>query len=83
MNSFLEKTLEVDLSRRYQDVRIATIQQFREEAVILSETKTDVTFLIKEDDKAFLGYANGIKPLELIPLDDSIVSNLINAYGKL
>lgn len=82
MNEFLEKTIEVDLSRRYKDVRIATMEQFKREAVILSEDSTSVTFLIKKDDKAFLGYVDGMKPLELIPMNDTIMQALITAYGK-
>lgn len=82
MNSFLEKTMEVDLSRRYKDVRIATIRQFKEEAVILGGDATSVTFLIRKEDRTFLGYADGVKPMELIPLNDSIMQTLINAYGK-
>lgn len=82
MNEFLEKTIEVDLSRRYKDVRIATIRQFKEEAIIIGGDATSVTFLIKKDNKTFLGYADGAKPMELIPLDDIIMQALITAYGK-
>ncbi|MDO4764714.1 MAG: hypothetical protein Q4A29_01540 [Eubacteriales bacterium] len=82
MTNFLEKTLEVDLFRRYQDVWIASIRQFKEEAVILDDDKTSVTFLIRKEDRTFLGYADGVKPMELIPLNDSIMQTLINAYGK-
>ena len=81
MNGFLERTLEVDLSRRYRDLSIASVRQFKEEAVILNDTAS-VTFLIKKDDVAFLGYVDGIREMQLIPLDDSVVSALITAYGK-
>ena len=82
MNGFLERTLEVDLSRRYRDLSIASVRQFKEEAVILNESAASVTFLIKKDDVAFLGYVDGIREMQLIPLDDSVVSALITAYGK-
>lgn len=82
MNSFLEKTLDVDLTRRYRELSIATMEQWKEEAVILNESAASVTFLIKKDDEAFLGYTYGMKEMQLIPLDDSIVSALITAYGK-
>ena len=108
MNGFLERTLEVDLSRRYRDLSIASVRQFKEEAVILNDTasvtflikkddvaflgykeeavilndEASVIFLIKKDDVAFLGYVDGIREMQLIPLDDSVVSALITAYGK-
>lgn len=82
MVNFLERTLEVDLSRRYREIRIATLEQFKKEAVILGGDATSLTFLVKKEGKVFLGYADGIKEMELIPLDDSIISALINTYGK-
>jgi hypothetical protein len=82
MNVLLERTLDVDLCRRYRDLRIASVEQFKEEAVILREDKAIVTFLIKEDGKAFLGYVDVMREMQLIPLDDSVVSALITAYGK-
>jgi len=44
MNVLLERTLDVDLCRRYRDLRIASVEQFKEEAVILREDKAIVTF---------------------------------------
>ena len=82
MNVLLERTLDVDLCRRYRDLRIASVEQFKEEAVILREDKAIVTFLIKEDGKAFLGYADTMKEMQLIPLDDAVMSALITAYGS-
>ena len=71
MNDFSKKTI------------IVTLPSFKkEEVVILGEDEASVTFLIKKADKAFLGYAARMKEMELIPLDDVIVSALITAYGK-
>ena len=76
MNGFLERTLEVDLTRRYIVLFIASVRQFKEEAVILKESEASVTFLIKKDDEAFLGYTDGIREMQLIPLDDSVARGL-------
>ena len=71
MNDFLEKTI------------IVTLPSFKkEEVVILGEDEASVTFLIKKADKAFLGYADTMKEMQLIPLDDAVMSALITAYGS-
>lgn len=82
MNSVLERTLEVDLFRRYGYRPIASMEQFKEKAVILGEDAASVTFLIKEDGRAFLGYVDVMREMQVIPLDDSVVSALITVYGK-